>query len=455
MKRSFSLRTRVAAATALGATIIVVALGILVALAINRNNLSQLDRRLETASDVLVPNAATAGLFLGALGDKGAFAITIRSAGGDTVLVSTPTRLPPLEPGWQSVDVNGTKYRAFTATTPFLGTRISLAVPYSEAQDVTTEQQRQVALVGVLAVAAASGLGWLFGGRAVRPLVDLTGRIVRRDPELTPASSGVREADELASAAESMLRDVAEAQDATTAALATARDFAAVSAHELRTPLTAMRTDLEVLTTHQLTSAQQNEIFRDLIRAQGRVESTLSDLERLARGELSTDQDFVDCDLVDICDLAADDAMRHHPGLQVTVDAVPLTVRGMPGGLRLTLDNAITNAVRHGGATAVRITLRAVDDATVITVDDNGSGVPDAERTQVFERFHRGTNATSSGSGLGLALVAQQAALHGGRAHFEDSPLGGARLVVELHSADAHPMPHLPAQNATSPASPR
>lgn len=96
-----------------------------------------------------------------------------------------------------------------------------------------------------------------------------------------------------------------------------------------------------------------------------------------------------------------------------------------------------------------------MDDATVITVDDNGSGVPDAERTQVFERFHRGTNATSSGSGLGLALVAQQAALHGGRAHFEDSPLGGARLVVELHSADAHPMPHLPAQNATSPASPR
>ncbi|WP_072687166.1 sensor histidine kinase [Rhodococcus marinonascens] len=448
MKRSFSLRTRVAAATALGATIIVVALGILVSLAINRNNLSQLDRRLETASEVLVPNAATAGLFLGALGDYGAFSITIRSASGDTVLVSTPTQLPVLDPGWQTAEVNGTKYRAFTAIVPILGTRISLAVPYAEAQDVTSEQQRQVALVGVLAVAAASSLGWLFGGRAVRPLVDLTARIVRREPELTPASSGVREADELAAAAESMLRDVAEAQEATTTALSVARDFAAVSAHELRTPLTAMRTDLEVLTTHELTSPQRGEILRDVARAQNRVESTLSDLERLARGELSTDEDFVDCDLVDISDLAAADAMRHHPGLQVSVDTSPVSVHGMPGGLRLILDNAIKNAARHGGATAVKITLRESNGSTTVVVDDNGSGVPEAERSVVFERFHRGSTATTSGSGLGLALVAQQAALHNGTAHFEVSPLGGARLVVELHTGPAHRM-----RSAEGPAS--
>ncbi|AOW94980.1 two-component sensor histidine kinase [Rhodococcus sp. WMMA185] len=424
-------------------------MGVLVSLAINRNNLSQLDRRLESASDVLVPNAATAGLFLGAIGDYGAFAITIRSGSGDTVLVSTPTQLPELDPGWQTVEVNGTKYRAFTATVPILDTRISLAVPYSEAQDITSEQQRQVALVGVLAIAAASSLGWLFGGRAVRPLEDLTGRIVRREPELTPASSGVREADELAAAAESMLRDVADAQQATTAALSVARDFAAVSAHELRTPLTAMRTDLEVLTTHELTPSQRDEILRDVARAQDRVESTLSDLERLARGELSTDQDFANCDLVDIGDLAAEDAMRHHPGLQVTVDAPPITVRGMPGGLRLILDNAIKNAVRHGGASTVKITVRGSSRGATLIVDDNGSGVPEPERVAVFERFHRGSNATTSGSGLGLALVAQQAALHNGSAFLETSPLGGARLVVELHTG-----PALTIRNEEDPASP-
>lgn len=65
-------------------------------------------------------------------------------------------------------------------------------------------------------------------------------------------------------------------------------------------------------------------------------------------------------------------------------------------------------------------------------MDDNGSGVPDAERIEVFERFSRGSTASRSGSGLGLALVAQQAQVHGGTATLEDSPLGGARLVLKL-----------------------
>jgi two-component system sensor histidine kinase PrrB len=67
-----------------------------------------------------------------------------------------------------------------------------------------------------------------------------------------------------------------------------------------------------------------------------------------------------------------------------------------------------------------------------IAVDDNGVGVPEEERTLVFERFSRGSTASHSGSGLGLALVAQQAELHGGTVTLEDSPLGGARLLLRL-----------------------
>lgn len=115
---------------------------------------------------------------------------------------------------------------------------------------------------------------------------------------------------------------------------------------------------------------------------------------------------------------------------------LPYCIRALPGGIRLILDNAITNAVRHGGASAVRITLaRPADspDTVTITIDDNGCGIPAEERSSVFERFTRGSTAGKTGSGLGLALVAQQAALHGGRTTFHDSPLGGgARLLVEL-----------------------
>ncbi|PRC44023.1 two-component sensor histidine kinase, partial [Mycobacterium sp. ITM-2017-0098] len=67
-----------------------------------------------------------------------------------------------------------------------------------------------------------------------------------------------------------------------------------------------------------------------------------------------------------------------------------------------------------------------------IAVDDNGSGVPEDERAAVFQRFHRGTTASRSGSGLGLALVAQQAEIHGGTAALEVSPLGGTRLMLRM-----------------------
>ena len=76
---------------------------------------------------------------------------------------------------------------------------------------------------------------------------------------------------------------------------------------------------------------------------------------------------------------------------------------------------------------------RVTRDADVeIAVDDNGTGVPEDEREAVFERFARGSTASRSGSGLGLALVAQQAEIHGGTAALEDSPLGGTRLMLRL-----------------------
>ncbi len=67
-----------------------------------------------------------------------------------------------------------------------------------------------------------------------------------------------------------------------------------------------------------------------------------------------------------------------------------------------------------------------------IAIDDDGCGIPEEERTKVFERFSRGSTASHSGSGLGLALVAQQAELHGGTASLEESPLGGTRLLLRL-----------------------
>ncbi|MFI5780280.1 sensor histidine kinase [Nocardia sp. NPDC051570] len=436
-RRSHSLRTRVATAAALGAFIIAAVLSWVSVRALERNNLAQADQELTLASRLVSLQPVLAVGLLSFVGPNKDIAVTVRDSG--KVLATTSMRLPELTTGSHTLTVDGTQWRVLTNTqNQPAGRTVSLGIPLTQAYRNTDEQRRWVLLAAGLAVAAAAGLGWVFGGRAVRPIVDLTRQVGARsgtgEPEAPVDVAGVREAEQLAEAVNSLLYRVHRAQAATAAALETARDFAAVSAHELRTPLTAMRTDLEVLRTLHLDEAQRTEILADLQRSQGRVEATLSALERLAAGELTGERDHVETDIAELIDQSAHDAMRHYPTLSVRIDSDPeLIIRGLPTGLRLALDNALTNSARHGRATeAVVSAHRMPDGSIVIAIDDNGRGIPPEERTAVFDRFFRGSQAGRGGSGLGLALVAQQAQLHGGRAYFDDGTLGGVRLVLVL-----------------------
>ncbi|WP_194817226.1 HAMP domain-containing sensor histidine kinase [Nocardia sp. XZ_19_385] len=438
--KAFSLRTRVAGAAAMGAIIIVTLLSLISIRAIERNNLQQSDQQLRLASRLVLIDPVVAVRLIGLTGLNNDIAVTVRDKG--TVVASSQVQLPQGPMGFRTAMVGGSSYRllATTENQPS-GRVVTLGIPAEEAARATAEQRQWVLAGALIAIAAAAALGWLLAGRAVRPIVRLTRQVAGRsgfaDPADPPApvdGSGVREAEQLADAVNTMLARVDEAQAETAAALETARDFAAVSAHELRTPLTAMRTDLEVLRTLDLDEAQRIEILVDLQRSQGRVETTLAALERLATGDLTNERDHVDTDVGDLCDQAAHDAMRHFPGLKVSIDSdAELITRGLPAGLRLAIDNALANSVKHGRATHALVSAhRTPNGHIMITVDDDGQGIPATEREAVFDRFYRGSQASKGGSGLGLALVAQQAQLHGGRAYFDDSPLGGARLVLDL-----------------------
>ncbi|MFC9993436.1 ATP-binding protein [Nocardia sp. NPDC127526] len=445
-RRSYSVRTRVAAAAALGATIIVAVLSWITIYAIERNNITNADQQLAVASRVVLIEPVIAVTVLNVLGPSNDLAVTVRNTDGS--LASTSVQLPELPTGKQTVTVGGETYRVLTTSeNQPTGRVVSLGLPMTATEQATAAQRRWVLWAALASVAAAAGLGWLFGGRAVRPIVSLTRQLDRRGPHGDPGAplpvdgSGVREADKLAEAVNTMLERVDRAQAETAAALETARDFAAVSAHELRTPLTAMRTDLEVLRTLDLDEAQRIEILADLQRSQNRVEATLAALERLAAGDLTNERDHVETDVAEVCDAAAHDAMRHFPELKVRIDTdAELLTRGLPTGLRLAIDNALANSARHGKATEALLSAhRAPNGCIVISVDDNGRGIPAAERDAVFARFFRGSQASKGGSGLGLALVAQQAQLHGGRAYFDDGLLGGVRLVLELPDRNTPP----------------
>lgn len=431
--RTPSLRTRVVFATAIGTAIVTVIIGAIVWVGITNDRKYWLDRRLDEAAGLTVPLIGLGELPRSA-GATDAV-ITLRRA--NEVTSNSSVVLPELEPGYADTEINGELYRVRTVDIPGPGPRsLAVGATYEATLADTSNLHRRVILLCTLAIGAAAVLGWLLAAFAVRPLRRLAQQarsIDAGDERPDIEVRGATEAVEIAEAMRGMLQRIWTERDRTQEALASARDFAAVSSHELRTPLTAMRTNLEVLTTLDLPDDQRKEVLNDVVRTQTRIEATLSALERLAQGELSTADDHVPVDITELLDRAAHDAMRVYPELNVSLVPSPTCIiLGLPAGLRLAVDNAIANAVKHGGATQVQLSAVTSRDGVEIAIDDNGSGVPEEERRIVFERFSRGSTASHSGSGLGLALVAQQAELHGGTASLHDSPIGGVRLLLQL-----------------------
>lgn len=435
LTRTPSLRARVVVATAIGAAIPVLIVGVVVWWGITGDRKYWLDRRLDEAAGFAIPFVPRGLDQIPRSPNDAGVVITIRK--GDHVTSNSNVTLPELPAGYANTDIGGVLYRVRTVELPAPHpTSVEVGATYEETIAEINSQHRRVVLICGFAIGAAAVFAWLLATFAVRPfkrLAQQTRSIHAGDPVPQVEVRGATEAVEIAEALRGMLQRIWKEQERTEEALASARDFASVSAHELRTPLTAMRTNLEVLATLDLPDDQRKEVLNDVIRTQSRIEATLSALERLAQGELSTSDDHVPVDITELLDRAAHDAMRVYPNLDVSLAPSPTCIIvGLPAGLRLAVDNAIANAVKHGGATRVQLSAVSSRAGVEIAIDDNGSGVPEEERQIVFERFSRGSTASHSGSGLGLALVAQQAQLHGGTASLENSPLGGVRLLLRL-----------------------
>ena len=430
--RMLSLRTIVIFA-ALAVVVLVLTLGTWVWVGVTNDQYSQLDRRLESVSSLGDFSTLLSSPGSPNSSPDGNLVRTVR-VGPLEKSVPSGVVLPKLTDGYANTTINGVEYRVRTFTVA--GASIALGAPVAETQRRINELHWRVILICGGVIIGTVVVGWFFSLIMIDPFRLLAQQARAINAQSKPEEvqvRGVSEAVEIGEAVEGMLARIGDEQARTKAALEAARDFAAVASHELRTPLTAMRTNLEVLSTLELADDQRKEVIGDTVRTQSRIEATLTALERLAQGELTTAADFVPFDMTDLLDRAAHDAERTYPDLRVSLVPSPAVLMvGMPVGLRLVVDNAIANAVKHGGATEVRLAVSSSGQGVRVTVDDNGTGVPEEERAGVFERFTRGSTASRSGSGLGLALVAQQAELHRGTAALETSPLGGARLTLQL-----------------------
>lgn len=301
-------------------------------------------------------------------------------------------------------------------------------------------------------VGGAGLFAWVLAGRALRPV-----EAIRTEVEAISATTLDRRVpvppsgDEVARLAHTMNAMLDRLEDAS----ARQQRFVADASHELRSPVTAIRTELEVA---QRTAgpADWPAVAERLLAEEARLEAVIADLLLLA----SLDEPVLGADavVVDLAELAHEEARRHVPEgghVVVEVDApAPVLVTGNRTQLRRAVANLLDNAGRHARS-SVRLSVRQRDQRARVLVDDDGPGIPDADRDRVFERFtrldeHRARNHTSGGAGLGLSLVRGIADRHGGTAHIETSPLGGARAVLDLA---ARPQP--PADSAAAAARPQ
>lgn len=211
--------------------------------------------------------------------------------------------------------------------------------------------------------------------------------------------------------------------------------FIANAAHQLRTPLAGIKTQVEVA-LRQGDPEQIRHSLRQLQASNDRTIHLVNQLLALARAEPTLEAPAVPVDLVAVASEAASEwvpvALRKHIdlGFESALAAAPF--RGNRLLLGEMLNNLIDNAIRYTPAGG-EITVGVADDAgqVVLSVQDDGPGVPPAERERIFERFHRMADSAEDGCGLGLAIVREIAHLHGGEVTLADSPRG-ARFEVRL-----------------------
>ncbi|MEU2928791.1 HAMP domain-containing sensor histidine kinase [Streptomyces sp. NPDC007251] len=375
--------------------------------------------------------------------------VGVRLVGPDTDFRGGPqpdpsVTLPDRSAGFVTVRSGGRSWRALVRSvrTPAASGTLWLFAPDTADRAQVRLVRNRVILTAVLAAPLSGLLAWGLAAGVSAPLARLTRRTAGLDPRASTARlpeerTGVREVDELAATLRTVLARYDEQAARTGQALDTARSFSSAAAHELRTPLMSMGTNLDILTDHpDLPDAERAEVLADLHREHARLLGLLVMLRDLGRADLVEADALRPVDLADLADAAVAEARRRAPDADITLQAAPgLTVHGWEPGLRLLLDNLLGNALAHGrdaqGRARVRVGVTGAAGGLLVTVDDQGPGVPPDARARIFERFQRGPD--SAGSGLGLTLVAQQAALHRGSVTVSDGPEGtGARFEVRL-----------------------
>jgi two-component system, OmpR family, sensor kinase len=335
-----------------------------------------------------------------------------------------------------SSPVGHTQLRVADVTVPG-GTLV--AATSLDQVDKTLEQLTLIVAFGSAAVVLLIGAGvFLVVRRGLRPIESMAAqadRITAGDltERVTPQSPG-SEVGRLGAALNGMLARIEAGVAEREASQEQTRRFFADASHELRTPLASLRANTELYLQGALTSEDEiDEVMSRIESETRRMGRLVDDMLRLARLGQHPDTRRTPVDVTALVAGCADRVRIADPARtwHVQVNA-GLGAEGDEELLRRAVDNLLTNVLTHTPRdTAASIIASGTPDTITIEVRDNGPGVSPDTLPHLFERFYRATaGAAVPGAGLGLAIVAEVAAAHGGSATAE--PVSPHGLSVKL-----------------------
>lgn len=276
-------------------------------------------------------------------------------------------------------------------------------------------------LVGLGVLIAAALAGWLVARQITRRLTGLTEVAERVSStgqlDVDIPAGGRDEVTRLGASLQSMLTELASSR-------ADQHRLVQDAGHELRTPLTSLRTNVRVLRRFaELSPTSQRRLLDDVDGETRELTNLVNELVELAT-DRRADEKPESVDLAVLAERTAE-RFRRRSGRIITVDAEPWMVSARPHGIERALSNLVDNAIKFDPDGREPIEVRVHGGS--VEVLDRGPGLAAQDTDRVFDRFYRSADARSmTGSGLGLSIVRDVAAEHGGTVSAAPRPGGGA-----------------------------
>ncbi len=383
-------------------------------------------------------------------GEQGRFYYRANGPVGEYITGDPDLPDPPAEAGEDRVTYYDAVYRNESIRAVALRVPVrpgsgkgAISVQVAEKTSLRTDFARQLMLrmmvpQGILVILAALAV-WLGVGLGLRALTSVRTEIENRSHvDLSP----IRETN-TPYEVRPLVRAMNDLLSRLSAALAAQQRFIADAAHQLRTPVAALKTQAE-LAVRQVRDGEAQATLQQLHTAADHAARLVNQLLTLARAEPGSHRSVMR-ERVNLAALARETTGEWVPrslnrGIDLGFDdtSTDATISADPFLVRELLNNLIDNAINYtpaGGHITVRVTTD--DDKPSLEVEDNGCGIHEDEREQVFERFYRSAGGSPEGCGLGLAIVREIAQGHGATATIlSGGNHRGTRVVIAFPSPD-------------------